>query len=169
VTDNSKTVQAEALLAKIKVAFKAVNEAQTELVSRSTVVGKLLLEAKKLYPKVKDFEAFLKRVDGLHLSRAYDLLRLAGGRTTDEELREEARNRKRKSRAKPKALPTPEPKQRTEPKPEPERFRDVTESAKESAARRKADNAQTAEEKTAAVSAHNLREFQYACNTYLRS
>jgi hypothetical protein len=46
VTDNSKTVQAEALLAKIKVAFKAVNEAQTELVSRSTVVGKLLLEAK---------------------------------------------------------------------------------------------------------------------------
>jgi hypothetical protein len=143
VTDNSKTVQAEALLAKIKVAFKAVNEAQTELVSRSTVVGKLLLEAKKLYPKVKDFEAFLKRVDGLHLSRAYDLLRLAGGRTTDEELREEARNRKRKSRAKPKALPTPEPKQRTEPKPEPERFRDVTESAKESAARRKADNAQT--------------------------
>jgi hypothetical protein len=65
-------------------------------------------------------------------------------------------------------LPRPEPKQRTEPKLEPEeRFRDVTESAEESGERRKAENAQTPEEKAAAVSAHNLREFQYACNTYL--
>jgi hypothetical protein len=32
-----------------------------------------LLEAKKLHPKVKDFNAFLSRVEGLKLSHAYDL------------------------------------------------------------------------------------------------
>jgi hypothetical protein len=58
------------------------------------VLGTLLLEAKKLHPKVKDFEAYLKQVDGLKLSRAYDYLRIAGGRATDEELRKEARERK---------------------------------------------------------------------------
>ena len=68
------------LLAKINAAVAAANEAETkvttaqaELVSRSKTVGLLLLEAKKLHPAVKDFEAFLKRVQGLHLSRAYDL------------------------------------------------------------------------------------------------
>ena len=73
------------LLATINEAVAAANEsaqtkvatAQAELVSRSKTVGLLLLEAKKLHPAVKDFEAFLKRVQGLHLSRAYDLLRLA--------------------------------------------------------------------------------------------
>lgn len=100
---------ANALLAKLNDAVRAVNEAekfvttaQAELVSRSKAVGMLLLEAKKLHPRVKEFEAFLARVDGLKLSRAYDLLRLAGGRTTDEELRKDARERKQKSREKKK-------------------------------------------------------------------
>ena len=75
----------------------------------------LLLEARKLHPAVKDFEAFLKKVHGLGRSRAYDLLRLAGGRTTDDELKKDARDRKRKSREKQKEtqnkeLPKPEPK-----------------------------------------------------------
>ena len=68
------------LLAKINEAVAAANEAETkvttaqaELVSRSKTVGLLLLEAKKLHPAVKDFEAFLKKVQGLKLSRAYDL------------------------------------------------------------------------------------------------
>lgn len=101
------------LLAKLNEAVKAANvaersvtTAQLELVSRSKAVGLLLLEAKKLHPKVKDFDAFLKKVHGLKLSRAYDLLRLAGGRTTDEELKKENRERQQKSRAK-KKLPTP--------------------------------------------------------------
>jgi hypothetical protein len=97
----------EKLLLKINVAVAAHNKAeqtvttaQGELVSKSRIVGQLLLEAKKRHPKVADFEAFLKRVNGLKLSRAYDLLRLAGGRTTDEELRQETRERVRKHRAK---------------------------------------------------------------------
>jgi hypothetical protein len=101
----------QALLDKINVAVATANAAEktaetakAELVSRSRAVGELLLEAKKRYPKVADFEAFLKRVDGLKLSRAYDLMRLAGGRNTDEQLRQEARDRQRKSRAK-KAKP----------------------------------------------------------------
>jgi hypothetical protein len=112
----TKTGEAD-LLAKLNAAVKAANEAGAEHLSRSKTVGLLLLEAKKLHPAVKDFEAFLKRVQGLHLSRAYDLMRFAGGRTTDEELREAARERQRKSRAKPLPKPTtPEP----EPTPDPE-------------------------------------------------
>src|SRR5580704_7592379 len=80
----AKTNQtSERLLTEINAAVKAANEAertvttaQAELVSRSKKVGLFLLEAKKLHAPVKDFEAFLKRVDGLKLSRAYDLLRL---------------------------------------------------------------------------------------------
>jgi hypothetical protein len=136
------------LLHKINAAVAAVNEAETaaetaraELVSRSKAVGALLLEAKKLHPAKKDFEAFLRRVNGLHISRAYDLLRLAGGRTTDEELRQEARDRKRKSRANRK-LPKPEP------QPESVTCRPVTDSPKRitqspefSAEERRAQNA----------------------------
>ena len=88
------------LAAKITVAVKAADaaiamqeKAMAVTVGASRAVGLLLLEAKKLHPAVKDFEAFLKRVDGLKLSRAYDLLRLAGGRTTDEELKKDARER----------------------------------------------------------------------------
>src|SRR6516162_6713553 len=112
----------EVLLGKINKAVAAANVLEKTAkathdahVSQSKEVGALLLEAKKLHPKVADFEAFLKRVDGLKLSRAYDYLRLAGGRVTDEELREDARERKRKSRAK-KKLPAPPP---LLPKPEP--------------------------------------------------
>jgi hypothetical protein len=139
----------EALLGKLNAAVaehnaaeQAVTTAQSELVSKSKVVGQLLLEAKERHPKVKDFETFLKRVNGLKLSRAYDLLRLAGGRATDEELRQDARDRQRKSRAKKKA-PSPVKPITSEPKPEPT-FRDkpyVTESQEISIEERQAQNA----------------------------
>jgi hypothetical protein len=114
------------LLEDINAAVKAVNEAErgvttarAELVSRSKRVGLLLLEAKKQHPTVKDFEAFLKKVDGLNLSRAYDLLKLAGGRTTDGEIRRETRERVKKHREKkrskaPKANPSVTPPDVTE-------------------------------------------------------
>jgi hypothetical protein len=110
------------LLAKINEAVAAVNEAETtvttakaELVSRSKTVGLLLLEAKKLHPAVKDFEAFLKKVQGIKRSRAYDCMRIAGGRTTDEAIRKETRDRVEKHRAS-KKLPGPT----QAPKPEPQ-------------------------------------------------
>jgi hypothetical protein len=177
----------EALLGKINAAVaehnaaeRAVTTAQAELVSKSKVLGQLLLEVKKRHPKAADFEAFLKRVNGLGRSRAYDLLRLAGGRTTDEELRKDARERVRKHRAK-KKLPTPEPVSVTDP--------DVTESSKRitqsdeiSAEERRAQNAaldvepepiplpdfdRSAEAKRKQRSRIALNEFTYACKNYL--
>jgi hypothetical protein len=112
--------KAKELLPKIQDAVQAANEAERaasaardELVSRSKALGLLLLEAKRMHPTRKAFEEYLSQVDGLKISRAYDLLRLAGGRTTDEELRKEARERQAKSRAKKKLrpdIPQPEPK-----------------------------------------------------------
>ena len=118
--DEQAQINDDTLLTKINVAVAAANEAekaktetektaetaQTEFVSRSKAVGLLLHEAKKLHPGGKDFEAFLKRVDGLQLSRAYDLMRLAGGRITDEELKKDARERVNRSHRAKKKLPS---------------------------------------------------------------
>jgi hypothetical protein len=174
---NKPTREAETvLLTKINKAVAAANTAeqtvataQAELVSRSKAVGLLLLEAKTLHPEVKDFENFLKKVNGLKLSRAYDLLRLAGGRTTDEEIRKATRDRVKKHRAS-KKLPGPTP----APKPEPQKLSvtkpDVTESAEISLDERKARHADldlSAEQRAAKASAHYLAEFTVACRSYL--
>jgi hypothetical protein len=82
---------------------QTVSTAQAECASRSKRVGILLLEAKKLHTTT--FGEILLQV-GHKLSREYDLMRLAGGRTTDEELKRDARERKQKSRA--EKLPTPD-------------------------------------------------------------
>jgi hypothetical protein len=180
------------LLAKITAAVKAANTAeasvvtaQAELVSRSKQVGLLLLEAKKLHPAVKDLEAFLKRVDGLKLARAYDCMRIAGGRTTDEEIREATRKRVKEHRAK-KKLPGPT----TTPKPQPEPLKlsvtstcvTETASAEISIDERKAQHADldhveededafadwlNAGQEAHKMSAHCLAEFIIACRTWL--
>ena len=182
MADNDQVLlgKINAAVAEHNAAERAVTTAQAELVSKSKVLGQLLLEVKKRHPKAADFEAFLKRVNGLGRSRAYDLLRLAGGRTTDEELRKDARERVRKHRAK-KKLPTPEPVSVTDP--------DVTESSKRitqsdeiSAEERRAQNAaldvepepiplpdfdRSAEAKRKQRSRIALNEFTYACKNYL--
>jgi hypothetical protein len=137
------------LLSKINEAVAAEGAARDEHVSRSKELGALLLEAKKRHPAVKDFEQFLKPVVGLALSRAYDLMRLAGGRTTEAELRREARDRQAKSRAKKKKS---KPQSPSEPDAQPAAaFRDVTETGQPNAE---------------AKSAKALAEFRVACRTY---
>ena len=83
MADNDEVLlgKINAAVAEHNAAVRAVTTAQAELVSKSKVLGQLLLEVKKRHPKVADFEAFLKRVNGLHRSRAYDCMRIAGGRT----------------------------------------------------------------------------------------
>jgi hypothetical protein len=172
-TDKVLLDKINAAVAEHNAAERAVTTAQSELVSKSKVVGQLLLEAKKRHPKVADFEAFLKGVNGLKLSRAYDLLRLAGGRTTDEELRQDARERKQKSRAK-KKLPrpdaTPDTKQPlsvTDP-PVTESKR-ITQSPEISADERRAQNARLDHDDNQATkaSARALAEFAVACRSWL--
>ena len=174
------------LLARINAAVAAANDAkknvttaQAELVSRSKEVGALLLEAKKLHPSVMDFEAFLRKVHGLRPSRAYDCMRVAGGRTTDEEIRKATRDRVKKHRRK-KKLHRAKP-ELSEVVIEPVSVTSggVTESPAEvSADKRKAEYAsaeatpkpsvtETAEEMAVKVSRHSLAEFMHACNAYL--
>ena len=149
------------LLSRLKMAVAVANDAegkvttaQSELVSRSKAVGVLLLEAKKMHPRVGAFEAFLKRVDGLKLSRAYDMMRLAGGRTTEEDLKKDARERQQKSRDK-KKIPKPEAKPESKPEPAPD-----------SVTSRK-DDTQAVKGNASAASARALADFTYACRTYL--
>jgi hypothetical protein len=159
----------DALLTKINEAVAEVNKAenvvvsaQAELVLKSKLVGALLLEAKKRHPKVAEFEAFLKRVDGLKLSRAYDLMRLAGGRVTDAELREDARERQQKSRAKRKLPPSPP----LLPEPEPASDAKSPHSVTEPHVTEKSDE-MNYDAEAAIASARALREFTVACKAWL--
>jgi hypothetical protein len=161
VHQNNPTADAQ-LLAKLNRAVAVANEAKDELVSRSRAVGLLLLEAKKLHPAVRDFEAFLKKVQGLQLSRAYDLLRLAGGRTTDEEIRKATRDRVKKHRAK-KKLPPQTPKKPEPPEPS-VTSTNVTETAEAGAEKRRVVPAWI---DAAQQSSRYLAEFTFACRTYL--
>ncbi len=172
MSDN-RAKQRDELFQKITVAVKEANAAEGELVSRSKSVGLLLLEAKKLHPKVKDFEAFLSRVEGLGLSRAYDLMKLAGGRTTDEELKKDARERQAKSRAKkkkPQATQTPfESGDGDVIELKAESFRDVTENADASAEMRKAEYAAAEDVPTMEYVGNKdaLACFKHACDVWL--
>jgi hypothetical protein len=163
---NAAVAQANSAEKSVEVFEKNAETARAELVSRSKTVGLLLLEARKLHPKTKDFDAFLKRVDGLRLSRAYDYMRIAGGRTTEEELRKDARERKQKSR-RARKIPKPSPelkKPESTSKPEPISVTDphVTETPKRKPAEQK-----TFDSPQEAASARALAEFKYACRAWL--
>jgi hypothetical protein len=167
------------LLKKIDAAAEAVNAAekiivtaQAELVPKCKALGLALLELKKRYPKVVDFEAKLKQCRHVKLATAYDYMKLVGGRNfagkTDEEIRaaeqerrEAARLRKQKSRAKPK--PEPKPVSVTKP--------DVTERSGEididERRRQMAGLDRPTEEKDKTSDALWLSKFAVACKAYL--
>jgi hypothetical protein len=94
---SSSPIAADTLLKQINAAMKAANKAEAAL--RETLVSC----SKKNRP-AKDFEAFLQRVDGLQLSRAYDCMRVAGGRTTNQEIRKATKDRVQKHRENPHSL-----------------------------------------------------------------
>ena len=183
MADNDEVLldKINAAVAEHNAAEKAVTTAQAELVSKSEALGQLLLEAKKRHPKVADFKAFLKRVNGLKLSRAYDCMRIAGGRTTDEELRQEAAERQRRSRAR-KKLPQPAPKPISVTDPPVTETKRITQSPEISEEQRRAQNAaldvesgpatlpepdHSPEAKRNQWSRRALTEFTYACKNYL--
>jgi hypothetical protein len=155
----------------------AETKIDSEYGSYTKTVGKLLNEAKKLFPETADFKKFLGRVVDLKKSRAYELMAIADGRTTEEKNKEKSRDRQRKSRAQRKlnkpawsnssrALPPPSPAAPstddsvTEPR--------VTESPEISIEQRRRDNASlgmTAAER----SKENLEWVAVACREYLPS
>jgi hypothetical protein len=182
-TNSNHSADDKILIGKINEAVAAYNKteetvktAQAERASRGKVVGMLLLEAKKQYPKTDDFIAFLKRTNGVSYSWACDLMKLAGGRITEAELRKDAAERKRKSRAKrklpspPPSLPKPEPKSKDALPPHSVTEPRVTESQEISTEQRRADMEAldlSAEERAAKASADALAQFDYACRHWL--
>jgi hypothetical protein len=101
-------------------------------------------------------------------------MRIAGGRTTDEEIRKETRDRVKKHRASKKLpRPTPEkPEAKPDPKPISVTSGNVTESASAeiSIEQRRAENAEldlSPDERAAKASARALAEFAIACRTWL--
>jgi hypothetical protein len=165
-TKNNLLEQINAAVAAMNDSERSLTTAQVEHVSRSKRVGLLLLEAKKLHPE-EAFEAFLKRVQGLKRSRVFDLMRLAGGRTTDEELKKATSACVKKHRAS-KKLPRPAPSlKKPEPKPEPESVTspNVTDSAEAGAGKAKTEKREA--DKTLTPSELAFAEFNFACRRYL--
>jgi hypothetical protein len=157
------------LAAKIVDAIKEYDDANKEYCDAETTLGlkrkekqiaagKLLVEARKRHPTEKAFEEFLKLAGGIGIRRAQDFIAMAIGRKEFEQhqaenaaaqqrhrdkLKAEKIEREKEKAALPKPDPKPEPKPEGEGKPEPEPTHYGNASAK------------------------NLREFEFACKTYL--
>lgn len=164
------------LLTKLNAAVKELDAADQTVVAKAKVVGTLLLEARKVH-KGLAFNEFLKKVQGLQRSRAYEIMKMVGGRKTDDEIkqaieadRKEKRERKRKNRADKKKLPPPES--------ETSRTDDSsTVRLGNGKSLKSLDNfSDKAKEQIAAAIGNaapdadrRLAEFRYACNAYLRN
>ena len=81
---------------------EAITDAQKERDALSEELGHLLIEAKAFHVSKKTFDAFVEKYVGLKKSRVYELMRIAGGKTTDETVKKKQRERKAKSRTKKK-------------------------------------------------------------------
>ena len=153
------------LAAQIVVAIKALDAADTVRKEKAIIAGNLLAEAQKRHPTENAFEKFLQLAGGIRIRRARDLIALALGRKDFErhqienaaaqqrhrdKLKAEKIEREKEKAALPKPDPRPDPKPKPKDKGKPE-----PEPAERPALR------------NAAVSATNLREFEYACKTYL--
>jgi len=81
-----------------KAANSQAKEARVEAKQRFICGGRLLIEAKR---RATDFTAFLREhCNGISVSWAYKLIRMAGGEAEVEKVRADARERKRRQRAK---------------------------------------------------------------------
>jgi len=105
VTQTSNPAQAGTLLSldqlgkEIVARIEAGDRSKAMAEDRYRSAGLLLIEARRRVP-VKGLAAFLKdHCAGLSLTRAKELVAIAEGRTTQEEVRAKATARKRKSRA----------------------------------------------------------------------
>ena len=154
------------LAAKIIDAMKDVDAADATRKEKAIFAGSLLAEAQKRHPTESAFEKFLQLAGGIHIRRARDLIALALGRKDFERHQIENAAAQRRHRDKLKAekidrekekaaLPKPDPKPKGKGKPELE--------PAERPALRNAGN----DEDPADWSATNLREFEYACQSYL--
>jgi hypothetical protein len=166
-------IEVQDLGRRIAAHYDKLIKCEDKAEQHKTAIGQLLVRAKEACD-ADGFTAFRERFcPNLGKSRAYELLQIASGKKTSEELKQEARDRQQKSRAKKKALPELAP----------EKFRDVTEN-KESAEinieQHRAEHADldlSPEEKAKAeyedwleatdkaqkASAHALEEFTIAC------
>jgi hypothetical protein len=160
-TDKDDTI----LAAKIVAAMKEYDAADATRKEKAIAAGKLLAEAHKKHPTEKAFEKFLQLAGGIQLRRARDLIGFALGRKDFEKHQIENAAAQQRHRDKLKAekierekekavLPKPDPK--PDPKPKPKDKGKPEPKPTERPALR-----------NAAMSATSLREFEFACRTYL--
>jgi hypothetical protein len=160
-TDDAIDPDDAKLAAKIVDAMRAVDAATATRNEKAIVAGRLLVEAQKRHPTERAFEEFLELAGGIRIRRARDLIALALGRKPFEQhqienaaaqqrhrdkLKAEKIEREKERAALPKPDPKPKPQDKGKPEPKP---------AERPPALRNA------------VSETNLREFEFACKTYL--
>jgi hypothetical protein len=143
------------LAEQIDAAIKRIDAADAVKKEQAIVAGRLLAEAHERHPTEEAFKKFLLLAGGVQIRRAQDLIALAIGRKDFEQQQAENAAAQQRHRDKLKtekierekakaALPKPEPKPKGKGKPEP----------------KPADALRNA-------SAASLREFEFACKTYL--
>jgi hypothetical protein len=157
------------LAAKIVVAIKELDAAEIAKKEKQIIAGRLLAEAQKRHPSDKAFEKFLVAAGGIQIRRARDLIAIALGRKDFEQHQEENAEAQQRHRDKLKAekfkreKADAEARGRMKPKPEPEQEPEPVAALRNA----EPEPAPQLEPKLNAISANNLREFEFACRTYL--
>jgi hypothetical protein len=160
-TDDDNDQDDAKLASRIIDAIKQVDAATAARNEKAVAAGKLLVEAHKRHPTEKAFKEFLLLAGGIQIRRAQDLIAVALKRKDFEQhqidnaaaqqrhrdkLKAEKIEREKERAALPKPDPKPKPKGNGNPEPKPAEPRpDALRNA----------------------SAAILREFEYACRTYL--
>jgi hypothetical protein len=167
----TKQIDDAALVSQVVVALKAYECAEAVKKEKAVILGGLLAEAQKRHPTEKAFEAFLRLAGGIQIRRAQDLIAFALKRKDFDKHQQEnaaAQQRHRDKlkaekieREKAKAALAGKPKPddalrnaRSEPKPD---------ASHDAQPKPKPDASRNASKR----SADALREFEYACRTYL--
>jgi hypothetical protein len=156
IDDDALLVRIKDAVSCVKVLEENAKSMQESAASWTRELGALLVVAKRRHPTTKEFGAYLKKA-GLGLSRAYEIMSIVEGRSTEEGVREATRTRVRKHRAAKKPFSV---------------TGDVTESAEETAAldvsaRQEFTDWLDATDREAKISSEALAEFTLAARKYL--
>ena len=159
------------LAAKIVKAMKDIDAADATRREKWVAAGRLLIEARERHPTEMAFEKFLQLAGGIQIRRARDLIAFALNRKDFEQhqIKNAAAQQRHRDKLKAEkierekqkaALPKPDPRPDPKPKPKPDHSKGKGKPEPKPALRNAGNDA-------ADQSSTNLREFEYACRTYL--
>jgi hypothetical protein len=153
------------LVSKVIAALKEYDAAEAAKKEKALVLGALLAEAQNRHRSSKAFEAFLERAGGIQIRRAQDLIAFAVGRKSFE--RHQAHNAAAQQRHRDKLKAEKAERERDKAAEKSKLDKDALRNASPKPEPTARPDSKPKPDASSKSSANYLREFEYACRTYL--